>query len=216
VRALVDVPESDVGANSAVPRAGRGGFSLTITREGFVTSGNLSVSESIVTTSPQGTFNCTMTFHIGTQQWAARLLHTREIAARNPAAPDRRRPPAHKPRQSLPLGARKDLRQQVQRRVPADPGCPRRVHQPGYARIRARPPISWIASVCRHVVRRVCRAAPRFAAATRLKITASTQDWYLVGTRADHRMTCDPAKRPRFAGPLGIAGAGFEPATSGL
>ena len=64
---------------------GTGGFSFTITREGFVTSGNLSVSESIATTSPQGTFNSstsgalplsgdarnvlgvgTMTFHIDT------------------------------------------------------------------------------------------------------------------------------------------------------
>ena len=64
---------------------GSGDFSFTIAREGFVTSGNLSVSESIVTTSPQGTFNSstsgaiplhgdarnvsgagTMTFHIDT------------------------------------------------------------------------------------------------------------------------------------------------------
>ncbi len=70
--------------------------------------------------------------------------------------------------------------------------------------------------VCRQVVRRGARPAPRFAAATRLKITASTQDWYLVGTRADHRMTYETARRPRIAGPSRIAGAGFEPATSGL
>jgi hypothetical protein len=44
------------------------------------------------------------------------------------------------------------------------------------------------------------RPGPRFAAATRLKITASTQDWYLVGTRPDHRATYDPAKRPRVTG----------------
>jgi hypothetical protein len=63
---------------------------------------------------------------------------------------------------------------------------------------------------------RVTALPPRFAAATRLKITASTQDWYLVGTHADHRETCDPARRPRIAGPARIAGAGFDPATSGL
>jgi hypothetical protein len=64
---------------------GSGAFSFTVAREGFVTGGNLSVSESIVTTSPQGTFNSstsgaiplhgdarnvsgagTMTFHIDT------------------------------------------------------------------------------------------------------------------------------------------------------
>ena len=64
---------------------GTGDFAFTITRAGFVTSGNLSVSESIVTTGPQGTFHSstsgalplngdarnvsgagTMTFHIDT------------------------------------------------------------------------------------------------------------------------------------------------------